>query len=119
MASSQGHTETVKALLCLGAHVHARDKFGHTPLRDALSQGHQVSIELLMLAGSHISQVEMEDLVHEAMKWAARGDVKRLEYCVNAGMDLNTPWIDGQTVLHVVSVFYIFVSVEVGLSSYV
>ncbi len=63
-----------------------------------------MSVELLNLAGSHITELESVDLAHEAMKWAATGDVRRLELCMSAGMDLNTPWIDGQTVLHMVCI---------------
>ena len=54
VAACEGHYETVKYLLEYGAPVHVRDRFGHSPLDDAVRFVRFDIIKLLMDAGAHL-----------------------------------------------------------------
>ena len=55
VAACEGHLEVVKYLLEHGASVHLRDRFGHSPLDDAVRFGHEEVVEILVNTGAHLS----------------------------------------------------------------
>ena len=54
IATCEGHEAAVVYLLESGASVHARDRYGHSPLDDAVFFKHLVIIGLLRRAGAHL-----------------------------------------------------------------
>lgn len=59
VASCEGHVHIVRYLLDLGAPVHVRDRFGSSPLDNALSFKHAGVVELLMTTGAHLTLTPM------------------------------------------------------------
>ena len=55
IACSEGHLAVVKYLITNGASVHARDRYGHVPLDDAIRFNHHDVIEMLIRAGANIT----------------------------------------------------------------
>ena len=55
IASCDGHLEVVRYLLDWGAPVHIRDRYGHSPLDDAIKFNHLEVIQLLRQAGAHLT----------------------------------------------------------------
>ena len=103
IAASEGQLHAVKCLLRLGAHIHARDRFGNTPLRDAIKFGYHAAVRVLLKGGAHISELEMNDVTNEIMNLVGLGDLARIKMFAEAGADFNLPWIDSRTPLHMVS----------------
>jgi hypothetical protein len=62
----------------------------------------------LIKGGSHISETETNDVTHEIIKYVGLGDLGRIKMFVEAGADLNIPWVDSRTPLHMVKVFVFF-----------
>jgi lysophospholipase len=55
IAAAEGHIEVVKYLVTNGASVHARDRYDHVPLDDAIRFGHHDIIRILVQAGAHLT----------------------------------------------------------------
>jgi len=55
LAAAEGQLATVKFLLEKGADVNATDRWGRTPLDDAISSKHQDVVELLLKSGANKS----------------------------------------------------------------
>ncbi len=55
VAASEGYTDVIKYLLNYGTSVHARDRYGHTPLDDAVYFHHHEAIKILAKTGAHLN----------------------------------------------------------------
>ena len=55
VACSEGKTNIVRFLLGNGALVHQRDRYGHTPLDDAVRFNHHDVISVLRQVGAHLN----------------------------------------------------------------
>jgi len=55
IACSEGHTDVVRYLLDLGAPVHVRDRYGDTPLDDAVTFRRNTIIGMLRQTGAHLT----------------------------------------------------------------
>tara|TARA_R110002050_G_scaffold118733_4_gene236272 strand:+ start:263 stop:514 length:252 start_codon:yes stop_codon:yes gene_type:complete len=62
LAASEGKLDTVKYLISMGANVNAVDRFGNTPLQDAIDSRRSELVEHLRMAGAKIAS-RTEDLV--------------------------------------------------------
>nr|XP_005988018.2 PREDICTED: 60 kDa lysophospholipase-like [Latimeria chalumnae] len=101
VAACEGHLKTVVYLLGHGATVYAKDRYGDTPLKNAVRFRHTPVIKLLRQTGAHLSREEQEDIGSELCSLAASGDLEGLEAWELAGADMNQIGYDGQTPLQV------------------
>uniref|UniRef100_A0A4W5S1V9 asparaginase n=1 Tax=Hucho hucho TaxID=62062 RepID=A0A4W5S1V9_9TELE len=101
IASCEGHLRVVQYLLSQGATVYAKDRYGDTPLRNAVRFRHKEVVKLLRKAGAHFSRDELEDAGSELCRLAASADIEGLEMWHLAGGELDTPGYNGQTPMEV------------------
>ncbi|KAL2095470.1 hypothetical protein ACEWY4_010189 [Coilia grayii] len=101
IASCEGHLKVVQYLLGQGATVYAKDRYGDTPLRNAVRFRHKDIVKLLRQTGAHLSPSELQDAGTEMCSLAASSDIEGLELWALAGMDLNMPGYDEKTPLEV------------------
>uniref|UniRef100_A0AAQ5XIJ9 asparaginase n=1 Tax=Amphiprion ocellaris TaxID=80972 RepID=A0AAQ5XIJ9_AMPOC len=91
IAACEGHLKLVKYLLSHGASVYAKDRYGDTPLCNAV----------LFIRFTDESSHSLKILFNTDFL-AASGDLDGLEIWSIAGADLNKPGYDGQTAIQVV-----------------
>ncbi|CAI5696627.1 unnamed protein product [Oreochromis niloticus] len=101
VAACEGHLKMVQYLLSHGASVHAKDRYGDTPLCNAVRFRRKEVVKLLRKTGAHFSRHELEEAGTEMCSLAANGDMDGLEIWSLAGADLNQPGYDGQTAIQV------------------
>lgn len=101
IAACEGHLKVVQYLLDHGSTIHSRDRYGDTPLSNAVFFKREDIVRLLRKSGAHLSQEELAASGTELCSLAARGDLHGLQIWHLAGADLNTPGYDGQTALSV------------------
>ncbi|CAK6957027.1 kDa lysophospholipase [Scomber scombrus] len=97
IAASEGYLNVVKYLLSHGASVYARDRYGDTPLSNAVRFRRKEVVKLLRKTGAHFSRDELDEAGTELCSLAASGDLEGLEIWSLAGADLNKPGYDGRT----------------------
>uniref|UniRef100_A0A8C5ESE1 asparaginase n=1 Tax=Gouania willdenowi TaxID=441366 RepID=A0A8C5ESE1_GOUWI len=87
VAACEGHLHAVEYLLGHGGSLHVKDRYGATPLSNAVRfRNNSLCVMFLLVSVS----------------LAACGDLDALEIWTLAGADLNKPGYDGQTALEVV-----------------
>ncbi|KAJ0061364.1 hypothetical protein NL108_017298 [Boleophthalmus pectinirostris] len=101
VACCEGNLNAVQYLLSQGATVHAKDRYGATPLSNAVHFRHKEVVELLRETGAHLSRDELDEAGVELCSLAASGDLEGLKLWILAGADLTKPGPDGQNVLQV------------------
>lgn len=101
IAACEGHLKVVQYLLGQGATVYAKDRYGDTPLRNAVRFRHKDVVKLLRKTGAHFSREEMEDAGTEMCSLTASADLEGLEIWHLAGVDLTMSSYDGQTPIDV------------------
>ncbi|XP_037550460.1 60 kDa lysophospholipase [Nematolebias whitei] len=101
IAACEGHFKLVQYLLSNGASVHAKDRYGDTPLCNAVRFRHKDVVKLLRKTGAHFSREQTEDAGTELCSLAASGDIDGLEIWSLAGADLTKPGYDGKTTIEV------------------
>ncbi|KAJ3164569.1 hypothetical protein HDU88_005216 [Geranomyces variabilis] len=100
IASSENQTATVEFLLLHGANVHSRDRFGHSPMWDAVRARRTDSAKLLREAGAHFGEEELEAAAHTLIGAVVSDDKDMFALLVESGADLNRAVFDGRTPLH-------------------
>ncbi|KAI8846420.1 asparaginase-domain-containing protein [Chytridium lagenaria] len=100
IAASENQMEAVKILLSRGANVHVRDRYGHSPLYDAVRSRHQKVASVLREAGAHFAEDEEDDVAAVLASAGSDGDLEQFNLVVDCGFDVNCPWLDGRTPLH-------------------
>ncbi|XP_036006352.1 60 kDa lysophospholipase isoform X1 [Fundulus heteroclitus] len=101
VAACEGHLRLVQYLLNQGASVHAKDRYGDTPLCNAVRFRHKEIVKLLRKTGAHFSREQMEEAGTELCSLAASGDKEGLDIWRMAGADLTKPGYDGKTAIEV------------------
>ena len=77
LASAEGQTLIVKYLISRGVNVNCEDRFGNTPLLEALRGNHAEVAKMLRDAGAKMGQASAE-IDGEVMRGAAANDVEKL-----------------------------------------
>uniref|UniRef100_A0A8C5B7S6 asparaginase n=1 Tax=Gadus morhua TaxID=8049 RepID=A0A8C5B7S6_GADMO len=103
IAASEGHLKVVQYLLDQGSTIHSRDRYGDTPLSNAVRFRRKDIVMVLRKGGAHLSREQLAVSGTELCSLAANGDLDGLRIWNLAGADLTTPGYDGQTALSVVS----------------
>lgn len=80
MAASEGQIDCVSYLLTVGARVSVMDRWGGTPLHDAVRQGHYEVAWVLEAAGAKFTDPQLIRVLHEAVKLGKREVLHVLQY---------------------------------------
>jgi len=117
LAAAEGHLECVKFIVDStpddkrSAVVSSKDRWGGTPLDDALRHGHDEVAEVLRQAGATVGKtddleevssfaVEAHEEATDAIFAAARGELNHLVTLRTRGVDLTLADYDGRTAAH-------------------
>ncbi|XP_070578623.1 L-asparaginase-like isoform X2 [Ptychodera flava] len=100
IAACEGHYEAVQYLLENGASIYARDRFGHSPLMDAIRFKNFDIIRLLRKTGAHIEHMTQHQVGMRLCDAASLDDVDALKAWHMAGADVNCPDYNERTALH-------------------
>uniref|UniRef100_A0A8C5A4Q6 asparaginase n=1 Tax=Gadus morhua TaxID=8049 RepID=A0A8C5A4Q6_GADMO len=103
IAASEGHLKVVQYLLDQGSTIHSQDRYGDTPLSNAVRFRRKDIVMVLRKGGAHLSREQLAVSGTELCSLAANGDLDGLQIWHLAGADLTTPGYDGKTALSVVS----------------
>eukprot|EP01114_Cavostelium_apophysatum_P019573 TRINITY_DN6345_c0_g1_i2.p1 TRINITY_DN6345_c0_g1~~TRINITY_DN6345_c0_g1_i2.p1 ORF type:complete len:781 (+),score=118.55 TRINITY_DN6345_c0_g1_i2:53-2344(+) len=100
VATSEGHFDLVKNLIdAHGADINAKDRWGGTPLDDAVRHGHeQISVYLKQQGGQH---GDSADFGAQLISAASRGDLAIVKKLVESGVSPNSADYDQRSALHV------------------
>uniref|UniRef100_A0A8C6SWL1 asparaginase n=1 Tax=Neogobius melanostomus TaxID=47308 RepID=A0A8C6SWL1_9GOBI len=102
VACCEGNLKAVQYLLSQGATVYAKDRYGATPLANAVHFRHKEVVRLLRKTGAHFSRDELDEAGTELCSLSTSGDLESLEIWSLAGADLTKPGYDGQNAIQVV-----------------
>ena len=97
LACCEGHVEMVRYLLDAGADVEAKDRFGGSPLDDAVRHGRT---EIQALLRAHGARLRGDGYAIKICESAAKGDLDTLAVLVENGVDTAVGDYDGRTALH-------------------
>ena len=99
LQASTGSAAIAKALVDAGANVNVRDRWGGTPLRDAVRQGHAEVSEMLRQAEGELGYNETE-ASGELCELAKEGALEKLKILLHCGVTVNAADYDKRTALH-------------------
>ena len=99
LAAAEGHTVIVAYLISRKVNVNCEDRWGNTPLREALRSNHTECVKSLKAAGATMGATS--DIDAEIIRAASTNDVKGLQALIDAGGNVNCKDYDGRTPLHV------------------
>jgi len=101
LAASEGHVEVVTYLLERKANPSAVDRFGGTPLSDAVGHGCRQVVEVLVQAGAAFAPgKDPAEIGARLCALAQEGKTEAVELHHLAGVDLNLGDYDKRTALH-------------------
>ncbi|KAL6098172.1 aspg [Pungitius sinensis] len=99
IAACEGHLKVVEYLLDHGVTISVTDRYGATPLGNAVRFRHKKVVRLLRKAGAQLFTDELDKAGTELCSLTASGDLEGLKMWELAGADLNQPGYNGQTPL--------------------
>ncbi|KAL1521874.1 hypothetical protein AB1Y20_021525 [Prymnesium parvum] len=98
-AAAEGNAKAVEILLARRAHVNPQDRWGCTPLRDAVRGAHTKVAVMLKKAGGHMALSEA-DAASELCQQVKNSDQQGVKLLLDCGLDANSADYDGRTPLH-------------------
>ncbi|KAL1527097.1 hypothetical protein AB1Y20_015780 [Prymnesium parvum] len=103
LAASSGNLLVVEALIEHKCDLNAKDRWGGTPLADAVREGHGQIARVLRAAGAELSFGEEIEAAAMLCSLALAGDSKGVKMLLDAGAPVNARNRDGRSCLHVSS----------------
>merc|ERR1719181_419386 len=97
LASANGHVAVVQYLIQNKASLDAFDRFGRTPLQDALDMGHTKIAQILRIGGATVTNPALARTLCSA---AAISDFDALKTVELTGGNLGCSDYDGRTAMH-------------------
>lgn len=98
LAASEGWLEACQLLVDNGADVNPIDRFGNSPLDDALAGGHSGVVDYLQTVDATFGSTEKRQ--HDLLSCVSRGDVDGASKLLQAGVSVNAANADNRTSLH-------------------
>uniref|UniRef100_A0A6N2LQ56 Potassium channel n=1 Tax=Salix viminalis TaxID=40686 RepID=A0A6N2LQ56_SALVM len=98
LAASRGYEDTTLFLIQEGVDINIKDKFGNTPLLEAIKNGHDRVSSLLSKQGAILN---IDDAGVVLCRAVARGDSDFLKRILSSGINPNSKDYDHRTPLHV------------------
>eukprot|EP00966_Prymnesium_polylepis_P212319 4918490-Prymnesium_polylepis.1 len=89
LAASTGNMPIAKFLIDRGANVNARDRWGGTPLRDAVREGHK-DVALMLRENSGELGYDETETSGELCELARRGNTVMIDVLLNCGAMINS-----------------------------
>lgn len=100
VAAAEGHVDVVSFLLSEGAVSNCKDRWGKTPLDDALFFGHE-SVVMILRAHGAVLGSPMADSVAKLCEAAKQNNVVLIKRLVLCGVNVNQSDYDSRTPLHI------------------
>eukprot|EP00854_Cymbomonas_tetramitiformis_P023779 gene23779-28828_t len=97
LASAEGHDKVVEYLLSKGANVNIEDRWGGTPLLDAISHDQSVVINTLLKYKAHIPHGHAKN---KLFTFASEGNLAGLSALAKCGIDFDTSDYDNRSPMH-------------------
>ncbi|KAL3893622.1 MAG: hypothetical protein SGPRY_014102, partial [Prymnesium sp.] len=99
-AAAEGNVQAVEVLLNAHADPNMKDRWGVTPLRDAMRAGHVKVAQMIRDAGGHLALSQAEEFAEISAR-VLNSDGVGISLLVDCGVDVNETDYLGRTALHV------------------
>uniref|UniRef100_A0A7S0ZBF5 Non-specific serine/threonine protein kinase n=1 Tax=Timspurckia oligopyrenoides TaxID=708627 RepID=A0A7S0ZBF5_9RHOD len=100
LACTEGHAEIALVLIENGADIEAKDRWGSTPMKDAVKYNHKRIVELLEDHGVEVEVSEEEVMAMELLEFSSRGLTDLVRERLMAGVSARYKDYDDRTALH-------------------
>lgn len=101
VAAGDGNRDAVAVLLDAGANVNLKDRWGATPLDEAVKAGHDDICALLIARGGRLGESDGSAVAGTLCDAAKRGDLDLIRRLGDAGANLSAAEYDLRTVAHI------------------
>jgi ankyrin repeat protein len=99
IAAAEGHYPICEYLVLQGGLVNSEDRFGNTPLVDAMANDQKEVCELLQRHGA--KKLDRTAHIAAMCQAAGAGDLKTVKRLMSSGVDVNSSDYDFRTPLHI------------------
>ncbi|KAL3900854.1 MAG: hypothetical protein SGPRY_012381 [Prymnesium sp.] len=100
LAAAEGNVQAVEVLLNAHADPNMKDRWGGTPLRDAVREGHVKVAQMIRDAGGRLAFSQAEEFAEMSAR-VQNSDGDGISMLVDCGVDVNETDYLGRTALHV------------------
>eukprot|EP00965_Chrysotila_dentata_P152107 5025928-Pleurochrysis_carterae.AAC.1 len=95
LAASSGNVHVLAELVKSGGDVNVRDRWGGTPLRDAVREGHTHCAVLLRDSHAEL-MLDESDASGMLCEYARLGDLEKIRLLLSCGIDVNAKDYDSR-----------------------